>query len=514
MTEEGADRLRGAERRDDVVLLGSGAGAMIVGRLLGRGAQFLVQVVVARVLGPVAFGIYALGWTALKVLETWTTLGLQNGVVRFGGPAWIERPEQARRVVRVGLASGAVISTTLACVLFGAADLLAVELFEMASLGPVLRIFALALPLVVLTRIAATVSRISHRMGLSVLAEDVAQPLLNLLLLAALVPVGLSLGGATIATTVSFAGAFGLALVVLRVVLASHPPDPRIETLGGPSISTLLRYSISTGLANALGYYVIWIDRIFLGVFRTPEEVGVYQVASQLSLPILVVIAGFTSVVGPMVARIGRGADPTRLNQVFRVSTKWGLYLCLPLFLVTIFGARPLIDTIFGTEFLAAKVPLVILAAGQMINVATGPVGMILIMCGHHRLWLVTTASSVGGNLILNWLLVPSLGPVGAALATSIVLAGMLLAALIQARRRLGLWPYDRCYLKGLAATAVTSLVLLGLGALDLGPVPLVQLGAIIVVVALCYPAMLLLLGLDAEDRIILDRFRLGRSAG
>ena len=81
---------------------------------------------------------------------------------------------------------------------------------------------------------------------------------------------------------------------------------------------------------------------------------------------------------------------------------------------------------------------LAILAVGQFINVVTGSVGWILIMCGYERMMrnniVICAALSVG----LNLLLVPRFGVIGAALATAITLSLQMLIAAVMVWHKLG----------------------------------------------------------------------------
>lgn len=61
------------------------------------------------------------------------------------------------------------------------------------------------------------------------------------------------------------------------------------------------------------------------------------------------------------------------------------------------------------------------------------------------------------------------------------------------------LWPYDRRYLKGLAATFVTAAALLMINALSLTPAINLAISALVATVT--FFGVLLLLGLDLEDK-------------
>lgn len=73
--------------RNDTEVLARGAGIALFGKIIGRGLQLAVQVVLARLLGPMQFGLYVLGATVFQVGQQIGLMGLDNGVIHFGGLA-------------------------------------------------------------------------------------------------------------------------------------------------------------------------------------------------------------------------------------------------------------------------------------------------------------------------------------------------------------------------------------------------------------------------------------------
>ena len=506
---------RHQQTASDVKRLGVGAGVAVAGRLGGRGVQFAVQAFLATTLGPAAFGLYALGWTALRFVGLLATLGLQNAVVHFASAEWRRSPATVRSVTGKALWTGLVFGALVGVAFFFASDTLALSIFGKPAMAPVFRLVACALPFVVASQIVAASTRASKRVVFSVLSEDLGQPTVNLLALAVLIGLfGYGLRGATLALPVSFGASFLIGLAFLRRLLAQRAgaeTEPRRRL----PLRELLRYSVPTALAGALGSYVIWIDRLFVGYFRPAAELGIYQASSQLTLPFAVVLAAFNIVFAPMVVDLYAKGRHERLQELFRVSTKWGLYLCLPAFVLLLGAGRPLIGLLFGQGYSAGYPIVVILSIGQLVNVGTGAVGILLIMTGNQRRWLLITALAVAANIALSCWLVPSHGAEGAAVATSLAMGGMFLAGLVTTRRILSLWPYDPRYLKGALATAVAGAALLGLR--ELAPpdsLALLVLGA--VVVPALFALSLAAAGFDSEDRLLLDllRSRLGRPRG
>jgi O-antigen/teichoic acid export membrane protein len=110
--------------------------------------------------------------------------------------------------------------------------------------------------------------------------------------------------------------------------------------------------------------------------------------------------------------------------------------------LLTIFfvlSGRTFFNLIFGHEYAAAYVPLLILLVGQMVNSAAGLVGLLLNMTGHENETAIRMAVAAVISITLNLLLIPIWGIQGAATAEalSMIIWNILLWRVV--RRRLGI---------------------------------------------------------------------------
>lgn len=497
------NRSAGGGWHGDLKTLASGAGIGLVGRSGGRIVQFVSQVLLARSLAPAGYGLFSLAWTILRIGGFVAMAGLQNGVVRFGSELRIQRPDQVRSVIQRCLSLGLVTGTAVGLVVFLSADRLADSIFQMRDLTPALKIVSLSLPFLALARIAAAATRVSQRMVYSILADDFGQPVAFLCLMGILVfALDLGVNGALWALAGAFALSFGLGLLFLRSLFPpQRVPSSAVEA---PRSRALLAYSLPTALAAMLSQFVLWTDRLFIGFYGSAGQVGVYEAIVQLTVPFLTVLSAFNAVFAPLIA--SSKTETMRIGSIFRICTKWGLYSVLPYFLTLLFAGRQVIDLVFGESYAPGFLPLLILSMGQLVNVGTGGVATLLIMTGHQHRWLQISASSLALNLILNWYLVPKLALVGAALATGIATSVLFITGVWVTRRTLGLWAYDRRYWKGVLSLLLTVLLLLVLRATVQPQLP--PLAWVLVTVAAAgglFLAGLWALGLDAEDREILD---------
>jgi O-antigen/teichoic acid export membrane protein len=130
--------------------------------------------------------------------------------------------------------------------------------------------------------------------------------------------------------------------------------------------------------------------------------------------------------------------DTTSLEQIIRSSSFLILLLASPA-LALFFLAPDLVMQLFGKEFVGHGDLLRVMAVGQLINVATGTLGFVLMMTDKARIMVLTTISMVVTNAALCMALIPSHGAYGAAVASagSLLVAGV--ARVVSIWRELGI---------------------------------------------------------------------------
>jgi O-antigen/teichoic acid export membrane protein len=111
----------------------------------------------------------------------------------------------------------------------------------------------------------------------------------------------------------------------------------------------------------------------------------------------------------------------------------------------------------------------VIIALGMLLATASGPVDVMLLMAGRSALSLANNSAALAVNLVLNLLLIPQYGIVGAAVAGVAALVTRNLLPLIQVRRLLGMSPTSggllwACGAAALSFAALPLLARIGLG--------------------------------------------------
>ncbi len=183
-----------------------------------------------------------------------------------------------------------------------------------------------------------------------------------------------------------------------------------------------------------------WGSLVIAGLFISASELGLLAAAQRTSLLIGFVLITINFIVAPMFASLYKNGEMSKLRNLSRVACRMNIAAALiPVLVCTLFPA--FVMEFFGEEFIAAAPLLVALSLGQLINVATGSVGFLLLMSGHERTMKYITICSGTISISLLIVLCQSHGVLGAAWAMATGMAIQNLAALYFVKRYLGFFP-------------------------------------------------------------------------
>jgi O-antigen/teichoic acid export membrane protein len=182
-------------------------------------------------------------------------------------------------------------------------------------------------------------------------------------------------------------------------------------------------------------------DVLMLASISGSAPAGIYQAAVRGAEFVAFSLMIVNMAIQPTLSRLYASGDLKRLQRVITASARVALLFALPVALVIVMFAKPIMVMVFGQEFGAGAICLIILSGAQVINAAMGSVGQILNMTGYEKDAAQGMAIGAIANVLLNAILIPVWDITGAAVATgaSLVIWNLVLA--IKVQQRLGLMP-------------------------------------------------------------------------
>lgn len=490
--------------RSDALTIVRGAAVNFIGTL-ARLTKSVSFIVLTRLFGAEVFGLFMLGWTIVDLVSKAGQFSLDKGLVNFI-PRLREdgNTDAVQRTIAQALVAGLLLSVSVGAALFIGAPAIAEGLLGKPRLTGMLRLMAVALPMIAATQIILGVTRAHKVMKYDALVRGVVEPLVLFGAACALFYLGWRTYGIAAAHLAALAcGLLFAAWVFTRFyswrACFAHLGNVRLVT-------PLTRFSLPVMGYELVYMVMIRLDVLMVGYFLSAAQVGIYVIAVEIALLTKKVRQWFDPIFSPIVAELNHRKDLRRLECNLRLVTRWVLTIGVGFFCVVLLIGEALLG-LFGSEFGAGFMAMIVLALSQVVYAAMGSGDTVLIMSGRPWLNLVNTLVIVAVNFALNLWLIPNLGILGAALGTLVSFMLLTLIRLFEVYRLFRIHPLTWRLSKPCAA-AVLSFGCAFLAGSYAPDVPWFRMAVLPAIFLAVYLGVLCLLGLEKEDRTVLRRLR------
>ena len=220
----------------------------------------------------------------------------------------------------------------------------------------------------------------------------------------------------TIAYTLgSGLGFLGIALYTRKIWI------PAVKNFFDKSlIKPIFKSALPFAVMGLLGTFMINIDSVILGIFRSAEELGLYAVAQKpvqllYLLPSLVSTSFF-----PLLSLMVHKGEKTKVENLVKKLTIGIFALSLPMTIGGVILGKELILLFFGARYIEATLTFQLLLL-TLIPVFLGLIiGNVVFAYDMQKIFIKTTAIGAILNTALDFVFIPPYGIWGSAIATII----------------------------------------------------------------------------------------------
>ncbi|MEK7654202.1 MAG: flippase [Patescibacteria group bacterium] len=203
------------------------------------------------------------------------------------------------------------------------------------------------------------------------------------------------------------------------------------------------------GLMGLMGAINLNTDIIMVGWMRSAAEVGYYSAAQKPVLLLYVIPTLLASSIFPVMARMAK-TFPTAVAALLEKAIA-GVILCaVPVVILGIIFASPIINILFGSEYLPAINTFRILIFTVLIVYPSTLIGNAIFAFDAQKSFVWFVLASAIGNVLFNLLLIPALGIEGAAISTLLtqLITNLLIWRKMNSIHRLRIWPQFGFYFR------------------------------------------------------------------
>ncbi len=414
------------------------ASASLLVKIAGTAFAFGSHILLARLAGAEEFGIYifVINWVFLAVL--FGKLGFQGAAVRFVA-ALKQRNEYSE--LR-GFYFSASATTLFFAVCISTFAVVALYLQIIPWTGSLLAT-AFAGCLLIPIRVQLDLTN-SYLLGLkqvipSMITTEVLLPLGLIIVVAAthwFNPTLLS-GKYLLLTNAAITSV----LIILALTLFVRALPKGIERQPRSfHFAKWFKVALPLLLISSLNLIMSRADTLMIGMIMNTTNAGIYSAASRLAALSLFGMVASNAIAAPLIAERYASGSSADLQQIVTSTNLFsGLFFIAAVIVLVPFG--PSLLSLWGEEFTIGYAALVFLLIGQCVNAFAACSGWILTMTIHERVAAIILGLAALVNIVLNVLLVPNYGMIGAAIATSVSVIAANIALTSVAWVRLGIKP-------------------------------------------------------------------------
>ena len=449
-----------AGSESDLATLARGGSLNLVGAAISAFLNTVLLVIVTRGFGRVEAGVFFVATSLFLILTTSATAGADTGLLRFV-PRYraLRRQQDVPLVLRFAIVPVAVLSSVLGGVLFVLAPTLGsvvVGANRADQFALVARLLAPFVPLVVTYNVVLAATRGFGTMRPTVLIERIGRSILQC------AGVGAALVRPSLATlTLAWALPYMLSSVVaaawlLRLMRSRRagggllPAGERPAEAAQPSAAEradifreLWSFSLPRGVARMFTVATQRFDIILVGALRGPAQAAVYAAASRFLVLGAMAVQAIQQVMAPRMSQLLAAQAHERAATLYQTATGWLVAVSWPLYLSFAVFA-PWFLAVFGHGYQSGALVVVVLCSAMLVACGCGSVDSVLLMGGRSRWSLLNSILSFATDVVIDLILVPRIGIVGAAIGWAAALLVGNLLPLAQVHVFMNMNPFGR----------------------------------------------------------------------
>jgi O-antigen/teichoic acid export membrane protein len=427
---------------------------------LGNGTKLVLTLlftpVLVRLLGQSSYGDYALLISFLSISMIIVNIGMSDGLRKFvaenNGPEW------TNNILSFYFTFGSLAA------IFSVFILYICNYFGIFSpvVGYELQTHLYIIGVIIIFRQYFRLVR-SSLMGVG--AEHISEPLnvirrfIFSILSVIFIITGQGVMGVLIADLLSNAISTGIGLLKMREYYKFNFRS-LLDTNEHTPIVRLLSFNIYSVILLLLNESMVQFDILLLHPLAGSRSAGIYKSALQ--------VAEFTWFVPNIIhasflhsmSELWSEGEHNQINKIIGKATRLNSLVTGLLSIGLFILAKPFITFYYGTGFTEAVAPLIILIPGALAFGLSRPVVAVGHGKGSVRVLILGTSLSATINVILNLMLIPRFGLIGAAVATSIGYSSMLVFHLFLAYK-IGFDPLTDIRLLKVFSTMFISIILM-----------------------------------------------------
>ncbi len=391
-----------------------GAGIVFIGIFISKLLTYAYRVIVARI-GTEQYGLISLGIAVVGIFVTISLFGMNEGVLRY--VSYYKGKEDKAKIKGIILTTFKIttaLSLVTAILLFVFAEWISITIFHNPQLTPILKLFAIIIPFNVIREIFLSIARAFKKVEYEVYSKNIIENITKVLLTLILLYFGFNVMGAAIAyffailfSTIAAFYFFKKIYILFKTKLPPLCPNKELFSYCWPLIFNTFIFQI-----------ILWTDTFMIGYFKSTSDVGIYNAALPTAQMMYIFPYALMTLFFPVLTELYAKESKQAFKSIYKTTTKWIFMVNAILLSFFILFSKEILQFLFGKEYVIASPILIILSCGYFFYYLMTNSNYVLMTLKKTKLIFTNTVIGASFNLVLNFILIPIYGILGAAIAT------------------------------------------------------------------------------------------------
>lgn len=401
-------------------------------KVLNAGLAFVYSFFLASLIGAEGTGIYYFSITISYIIMLVCSMGFNNVLLKYVSIYAAENDwAKIKALCKKTFIISGVLALSSALILYFSADYIATYLLEKTTLIFPLKIIAWAIIPMVFIYLLQEILKALGQYKASLIVGGLILPSLGIPMVLWLTNI-YAIEGALL----SFLICNTCALVVGAYLFYRSFPNKKVIATSFDT-RLLMKTSIPLLIIVLTTYLISNGDIVLLGIWVENTDIGVYAIAKKIGMLTSFVLVAVNTIIAPKFAALYQQNKLEELKEIVQQASLLLLIFATPFLLFICLFSKSLLG-IIDEEFVRGAWILIVLSFGQFINVVTGSVGYLLMMCGYERMITIYYLISLAIGIILYWLVIPLYGIMGAAYVTAFIIVLQNLLSVYLVKQKMG----------------------------------------------------------------------------
>lgn len=401
---------------------------ILIGNVIFRIGGYIYRFLMAILLGPTAYGILGITLPFQGIFQTLSAGGLPPAIAKYVAEyEAVDEKDMARQTIYTALKIMVFLGLFFGVIMiFVVAPYLAYNYLGKPEALIPLQIVGLITPFSVIVGAFRGAFQGVYKMEYIVYTRAVEQ--LGMILFAtAFVLIGLSTTGALWGTVLGYSLSVVAAVYIFKYRMGNLIPKPSDDFVFTRRdelklATTLVKFSIPVIITAIAEMLIYNICTIVMGKFLTFEDIGFFAAADPISrLPLIISVSIATTIL-PASSEAFKLKDTSMLQKYVSEAYKFSLLFVVPMCVGLALFAEPTLRVLYfkNPAYVAGAMALAILSIGMTFYSIFAISTSIIQGIGNPRIPMYILVGGAIVTGVLNWMMVPTLGIAGGALATSV----------------------------------------------------------------------------------------------